>query len=61
MSVNPWLYLALGLVLYFLYRRFSPHLETRYNRWKEQREEAREAAEIKKNPDLYRQRSVKSQ
>lgn len=59
MSVNPWLYVVLGVALYFLWRRFGPQLQTRLQQWREAREEAREAAHMKKNPDLYRERCVK--
>ncbi len=56
MSVNPWFYVLGAVGLYFLWRRFSPELQWRLAQWRHTRAEQAEAAEIKKNPDLFRAR-----
>jgi len=56
LRVNPWWYVLVLGFAYWLYRRFQPQLDQRWSEWKERREVAKEAAEMKKNPDAYRAR-----
>ena len=54
--VNPWMVVALAVSLYFLYQRFRPQIQERWAEYNERRQREAETAEIKKNPDLYRER-----
>jgi len=54
--VNPWWYVVALVALWWLHRKFRPHLDERLSRFREAREAAAEAAAIKKNPDLYKAR-----
>ncbi len=54
------MYLALAAALFVLWRKFGHHLQSRLDEWRHRRELDRQAADIKKNPDAYRARSVKN-
>lgn len=54
--LNPWVVLLTAVGLYFLYQRFKPQIEERWSEWSERRQREAETAEIKKNPDLYREK-----
>jgi len=60
---NPWAFLILLFIIYKLYNRIKPHLTEpileRYENWREKREQMQEAAEYKKNPDVYRSKIEK--
>merc|ERR1712106_375796 len=55
---NPWAMLILLFLMYKLYRLISPMitepLAERWSQWQQKREEQAEAAEYKKNPDIYK-------
>merc|ERR1712060_209484 len=55
---NPWAFLILLYLCYRIYRWISPMvtepLADRYASWQEKREQAAEAAAMKKDPDAYR-------
>merc|ERR1712212_19706 len=53
---NPWAFLILLYLLYRIYRWISPmeSITERYYSWQEKREQAADAAAMKKDPDAYR-------
>jgi len=55
---NPWAFLILLYLLYRVYRWISPMvtepIADRFTSWQESREQAAEAAAMKKDPDAYR-------
>lgn len=56
LSLNPWYYVLLLGVLYYLYYRRRDEIHERYGQWQQERAESAEIAAIKKNPDLYREK-----
>ena len=54
--MNPWWWILLALGAYYVYNRYRHEIEARLAEWRQARQEAKDVADIKKNPDLYRER-----
>lgn len=54
---NPWVLIILFLFFYFyVFKKFWPKIQNHWNDWRAKNEEAKVIADMKKNPDLYRQK-----
>ena len=54
---NPWVVLILAFVVYkFVYRPFWPRVAELWAVWNQRRREDRDAAEIFRNPEVYRRK-----